>query len=530
MTEQIVVDEEDIKYSEIRNKIVKEKDVAEQYVILDEYFLQKYKIKTNWFTKEIFIYKEGIFEPNGECFLLQEIQHIIPTWKRGAKAEVLDKIMTNTYFVDNIFNKQNIIIVENGVIKLDALTLGHEDFFDDFSPDYLATKKLHVKFDPKAVCPKIDQFLSDITCQNKDFKIYLIEIFADILNNHYKSQKGHIFIGEGENGKGTYMRLIVAFVGIENKTSLGLEYIQENSFQVYMLQNSMVNLIGDSNDKYVKDSGLVKKIIGEDYVSANIKNVKKPLEFINTAKMIIGGQHVMRTSEDSWAWYRRFIITDWTYKVPETKKNEDFEKQLHDPKELSGLLNLVLERYKIFATNKFKFELHNNMKEEDIRKNHLLKSNPVKLFIETELVMTSDEESVLKKDVYAAYCEWQQKNNAKEKSENYFHKELKKELPDIPTKQIDRKRHYMGLGIKASLPNYTMVQSDIAIKRLSYRDKILFLITHGPETGLFNEDLFRQLKSDNYNDSQQIMEGLDQLLQNGQIYEPKPEYFKIFLP
>ena len=326
------------------------------------------------------------------------------------------------------------------------------------------------------------------------------------------------------------MRLIVAFVGIENKTSLGLEYIQENSFQVYMLQNSMVNLIGDSNDKYVKDSGLVKKIIGEDYVSANIKNVKKPLEFINTAKMIIGGQHVMKTSEDSWAWYRRFIITDWTYKVPENKKNEDFEKQLHDPKELSGLLNLVLERYKIFANHKFKFELHNNMKEEDIRKNHLLKSNPVKLFIETELVMTSDEESVLKKDVYIAYCEWQQKNNAKEKSENYFHKELKKELPDIPTKQIDRKRHYMGLGIKASLTNYVMVQSDIPIERLSYKDEILFLIKHGPETGLFNEDLFRQLKADNYTDSQQIIEGLDQLLQNGQIYEPKPEYFKIFIP
>jgi len=530
MTEEIILTEKDYNtehYKELRNKIALEKDVAQQYVIMADYFIQNYKIKTNWFTKEMYIYKDGIFEPNGECFILQEIQHIIPSWKRGAKHEIVDKIMINTYFVDNIFNKHNIIVCENGIIKLDTLALGEEDFFVDFSPDYFSTKKIPIKYDPKALCPKIDSFFTDVSCGDSNFVTYLIEILADILNNHYKSQKGHVLLGEGENGKGTFMRLIIAFVGKENKTSLGLDFIQEGSFQVYTLQNSMVNIIGDLNDKYVKDSGLVKKLLGEDFISANIKNVKKPIEFINTAKMILGGQHIMKTGEDSWAWYRRFIITSWSYKVPVDKKNDDFEKELHDSKELSGLLNKVLDRYKIFANNRFKFEMQNSMTEEDIRKNHLLKSNPVKLFIETQIITTSDEESIKKRDVYEAYTKWQILNNAKPKSENYFHKELKSEMPDIPIKQIDRVRHYIGINLVTNLSNNQSESGYDNMAKLSYKDKILLLIKKDPEHELHTDDLMKKLNVDNYLDGEIIRQTLLLLLQNGFIYEPRPDVFKI---
>lgn len=536
MTEEIIINESDLedeKYNEIRIKLIKEKDVSEQYVILAEYFLTKYNIKTNWFTKEIYIYnypEKGIFNSNGEILLLQEIQSIIPTWKRAAKREIIDKVMINTYFVDNIFNKQNIVVVENGVIRLDFLALNNDDqkFFSDFSSDFLATKKLPIKFDPKALCPKIDTFFTDISNGDKDMPIYLLEILADILNNHYKSQKGHIFMGDGENGKGTFMRLLIAFVGIENKTALGLEFIQEGSFQVYTLQNSMVNIIGDLNDKYVKDTGLVKKLLGEDFVSANIKNVKQPIEFINTAKMILAGQHIMKTNEDSWAWYRRFIITTWSFRVCEEKKYDGFENELQDPNELSGLLNKVLNQYKMFANNKFKFQMQHKLSEEEIRQNHLLKANPVKLFIEKEIVVTSDDETIPKRDIYKAYCEWQQKHNAKKKFENHFHREFKKEFGDIPIKQVKRVRHYIGIDLKLDNKDNNIESDGNVIKRLSYKRKILFLIKQNSLDGLLNEDLFEMLKLEGYNDAEKIRNALDILLHSGKVYQPKPDKFKPF--
>lgn len=89
--------------------------------------------------------------------------------------------------------------------------------------------------------------------------------------------------------------------------------------------------------------------------------------------------------------------------------------------------------------------------------------------------------------------------------------------------------HYIGLGLKKNSFNMISSQSSIPIQRLSYRDEMLFLIKLGPKDGLYNEDLFKQLKADNYIDNQKIMDGLDQLLQNGQIYEPRPDFFKTFI-
>ena len=169
--------------------------------------------------------------------------------------------------------------------------------------------------------------------------------------------------------------------------------------------------------------------------------------------------------------------------------------------------------------------MQNTLSEEEIRLSHLLQSNPVKLFLETEIELSSDDESISKRQLYEQYSSWAITKKAKYKNEVHFHRDLRKEFPDIPIKQINRIRHYIGISQKNGASISDSIPADIPISRLSYREKILFLIKAGPENGLYTDDLMKQLFADNYTDAEKIRSTLDQILQNGECYQPRPDYF-----
>jgi len=503
--------------------------------ITAQYFLDKYFIKTNQFTKEMYIYKEGIWKPNGEYFIEQEILNIRADWLNKDRTEIIKKIQITTYFEKSPFDHKNIIVVENGSIHLDKL-VNNEDYFLDFSEKDLVTNKIPVNYNPRAECPKINEFINLVTQNQKTqidtdkFRKYLKEIPADILNNHYQSQKLHMLIGDGNNGKGTYLRLLENFFGLENFTTLGLEYLYEGSFQTYILENSMFNAIGDTNDHYVRDTGFLKKLSGEDYFSCNIKNVRKPYQFHNKSKMILASQYGPKSNEDNTGWWRRFTFSDWLYTIPEEEQKPDYEKELTTENEKSGFLNLVLASYIEFYHNKFKFSLDKDLKIEDLRKINLLKSNPIKLFFEI-IVQDGDEETdfFVKKDLFKIYDFWSEENNARKYKENAFHRAIKKEFPDLRQKLINDHRSYRGIRL-TNLGNeyFNRINVHGITYTKSLHDKLLDSIKAVKNAPQEISTLLFKLNLEGETDEQKIRDELDQLLQNGEIYEPRPGYFQSF--
>lgn len=547
-------------YVNIQSRIMSEKDENYQLVIMAEYFLENYNILTNWNTKDIYIYKDGIFRSNGEIFLLQEIQNIAPAWKRTNKKEVIDKIMTTTYFEVNPFNKKDIVVVMNGVIDLNKL-FNKEPFFFDFSPDYLSTKQLPIWYDKTAMCPTIDNFFIDVGSYLDDnvsmgpyekkyqenFTTYLLQILADILTNHYTSQVLHLFLGGGNNGKGTFIRLIEAFVGKKNRTTLGLPLLYEDGFHVYELEDSMVNLCGDISDQWVKDSGLLKKVTGEDSFSTDVKNARKSVDVKNTAKMIFSGQFVPKTNEDSVGWFRRFLISEWKLHIDKDKKDATLEKRMHTDNELSGLLNKVLTEYITFRKNNYKYILHNTVDENEIRRSHLLKSNPVKIFSEEVITNGDDDDFLPKRELYFIYDRWRLQEKALHKTEKAFHIDLKREFGQIPSKRHDAKRCYEEIRLtikgeeiqtllKKEKPEKT--PKDIATEiaeneknriKNTYNDLLreLRVIFYSNKNTLSISDIQNNLTEDSYffNNGKELTDLIYQMLQNGDVYEKPSHYF-----
>lgn len=545
-----------LKYAEIRDKILHEKDKYQQYVILKEYFLEKYIIHTHPSTDDIFIYNEndGIFTSDGYIFLKKEIQNIIPFWTRDARNEIIDKVRIDTYFTNgNPFNKQNIIVLENGVIEFDKLLKNNENYFSQFSADFLSTKKIPITYDPAIKLEKseIDIFLSWATCGDKNFENYLLEAIADCFNNHYKSQIIHLFIGEGQNGKGTYLRLLSDFLGgpeSGNITALGFGQIYENSFKLHALENAMANLNGDSSATFIRDPGTIKKASGEDIINADVKGEKKQRPFYNVAKMFSSSQHVPEAKdEDTEGWYRRFKISDWKAVLTDEMKakSSNFEKNLRKPEELSYLLNRVLEAFLRLAKNNYVFSYAMRTSEEK-RMDYLKKSSPIKLFIENFVMIKNNEVKFFKDsfiNIFNFYNEQILKNRPMDKVT--FWKKMKYEFEEIPVRQHKGKRYYDGLGFDAEKWNQLLkelhydehigkftadmdcdaYETPNNIEGYPFIDTLVYNIIQKYESeDLCYLDILGKLF---YLKTEIVRDSLDRLANTGKIFEPRPNLFKI---
>lgn len=545
-----------LRYAEIRDKIVRGQDKYQQYVIIKDYFLEKYIVHSHPITNEIFIYQdsEGIFKADGEIFLKQEIQNIMPFWTRDARNEILDKVRIDTYFKNgNPFNKQNIIVCENGVIKLDDLFEKKEKYFHEFSADFLSTKKIPIFYKKDIILESsnIMNFLNWATCNDELFTNYLLEAIADCFNNHYKSQIIHLFVGEGQNGKGTFLRLLSDFLGgptSGNITALGFGQIYENSFKLHGLEFAMANINGDSSATFIRDPGTIKKASGEDIINADVKNEKKQRPFYNTAKMFSSSQHVPEAKdEDTEGWYRRFKISDWRATLTDDMKAQslEFEKNLRLPDELSYLLNKVLESYINLANRNFVFNFSSKTPEEK-RIDYLKKSSPIKLFIENVISFDNSTGKLFKDTLVNAFNIYNEKILLNRRMDKVtFWKKIKYEFEEIPVRQEKGKRYYEGLELQTnklndilkehnldqyvnafdSIENDSFINFQKNVEGYPFIDSVIYSVIQKYESDdLCYADIVLKLF---YFKNEIVRESLDRLSKEGKIYEPWPNLFRI---
>jgi len=532
-----------IDYSTIRSNVALIKQPSDQYVFLANYFLDHYSIKTNWFTKDMWFYLKGVYNQFGEPFILAQIHEIMPTYSKQARNEILEKIRISTQFTENPFNKEHIIVVQNGVIDLKRY-INEEEYFFPHSATYLSTKKLPVTYNPDKKCPKIEEFFNLISLDQKEFKLeYLYEIIADCMNNHYKSQKGHLFLGDGDNGKGTFLRLLEKFFGKENTSSLPLNLITEQSFQLFRLQNSMLNIVGDVSDKYLIDPGTIKKALGEDPMTANVKNVRQPLEFYNTSKILISTQHIPKTNEDNHGWYRRWIITSWNFTV--SKRDKEFEPKLHTEDELSGLLNKVLTVYLSFYNKDFVYTDELIKTRHEKRNDYLLRSNPVQVFEENFLAFDDEESAIMVDNTFKCFDKWRKIMKLKPITKAIFGKNFRSNHKDDPiktrqNKDMNNKRAYYGVRLNSRWHKFTKNmnisedtgppsgQKELFSNDLRCNKDIIQDIIRNVNTDFIGiEDIIFELNLMNiYVEKDEIVKELTLLLNEGNIYEPKPDFYK----
>jgi len=322
---------------------------------------------------EMWIYKEGIYIPQGKSFVKEVSRKILgESFTTHLFNMIVSKIEADTYIDQDKFFKTNYIEevpLENGILNILTQEL------KPYDPKTIFFNKLPIEYDPSAECPNIIEHFKKVLKDEGDLRV-ILELFGYLLLKEYKIEKAFMFVGFGRNGKSKTIELMKRFIGPENCSSLPLRALHEESFSLFELFGKMANLAADLSKTDLKETGMIKSLIGRDTIQAKRKYLRD-LNFVNYAKMVFAANELPKIYDTTDGFWTKWVLIEYPYQFVTKKVYEELSKEerkmcrimdpdiiykLTTPGELSGLLNLALDYLQNLLKNK-DFSYSKNTKE-----------------------------------------------------------------------------------------------------------------------------------------------------------------------
>jgi len=343
----------------------------------------------------LFVYNpsKGIYEKLAE----QQIEETVEK-KIGRHAsihrrkEIIGHIKVSTY--KNLEDApKEIIAVKNGLLSKTTRKI------QSFTPDYFIINKIPIEFNLKAKCPNFLKFLSEVVSK-KDAQTLQEFTGFTVGERNYKYQMALMLLGDGGNGKTTWLNVLIALLGESNCAHESLQYLMINRFALGQLFGKLANIYDDLPSLALRNVGFFKMLTGEGTLTAEFK-FQDRFPFKNYAKMVFTCNVIPPCPEDTAAFFRRWIIINF----PNCfigREDPDLTEKLTTPEELSGILNWALDGLDRLHKNK-RFTLTGTV--EEVRARYLASAEPVKSFAENRLEV-AEGNKISKDVVYQAYRDY----------------------------------------------------------------------------------------------------------------------------
>lgn len=244
-----------------------------------------------------------------------------------------DNLVDHTWFQAS---RRGFINFANGVLELATGAL-HEH-----SPERGFLYTLPYAYDASAACPTFDKFMDDVCCGDPEKKATLLEFGGySICDDSYWLQKILILLGEGANGKSTFLNVMSQLAGDDNVAALSLSALNSETSRSHLV-GKLLNIADEMPSGTRQDTETMKKLLG------GTMTVRKlyfdGMRVYNTAKFIFAGNALPEVSDTSEGWFRRLAIVP--FQAHFTAETSDHTLGAKLKAELPGIFNRVLEAYK----------------------------------------------------------------------------------------------------------------------------------------------------------------------------------------
>lgn len=286
----------------------------------------------------------------------------------------------------------------------------------DFNPDDFLTYQLAFDYDENAVCPMFDKFLLRVLPDVNSRAV--LQEFAGYIFTTLNLEKCLVLTGEGGNGKSVFMNILCALIGTENtlQFSLGLFSHEYNRAK---LTNVLLNYSSEKGFDLNPDT--FKALVSGEPLQAR-EIYQKPFTLYNKVKFITNCNQLPKETENTEAYYRRFLIIPFDQKISNNEKDISLAEKII-ASELPGVFNWLLDglgrilRQQNFSTcNKAEEALADFRKQGD----------NVQLFIEEYDYRPSETNKEALTNIYKRYKNFCCDDGYKSKGKNNFSKELER--------------------------------------------------------------------------------------------------------
>jgi len=336
----------------LTNLALKDRDAATELIvrsIMEENYI--YTTKDD-IKSEMWLYNEGVYIPQGKSFVREFSRKILEqAYNTHLSNNIIAKIEADTFIEHDEFFNSNIIEevpLINGILNVRTREL------TSHTPNKIFFNKLPITYDETKDCPNVHNHFKSILKDEESINV-MMEIFGYLLLKEYKIEKAFMFVGYGRNGKSKTIELMKRFIGADNCSSLPLKALHEESFSLSELFGRMANLASDLSKTDLKETGIIKSLIGRDTIQAKRKYLRD-LNFVNYAKMVFAANELPKIYDTTDGFWTKWVLLEFPYKFVTQQTydkstnqemlkimNPDIMEDLIKPKELSGLLNFALD-------------------------------------------------------------------------------------------------------------------------------------------------------------------------------------------
>jgi P4 family phage/plasmid primase-like protien len=291
----------------------------------------------------LYIFRGGSYHPDGASFVREQVKRLLERMRLSSKwsSHKAEEVVKYTE-VDAplLWEKPRLGVVNvlNGLLDVNARTLSPH------SPDFLSPVQLPVKFDPAACCPAWDKFVGEVF--PADSEAIAWEIPAWLMTPDTSIQKAILLMGDGANGKSTYLRAVLSFIGRQNVAAISLHRLENDRFSVARLVGKLANICPDLPSEDLSSTSIFKAITGGDALLAERK-FEESFEFVPFARLVFSANHPPKSQDASSAFFRRWVVVPFerVFRAgdPGRLPRDQLDAMLSDPAELSGVLNKALE-------------------------------------------------------------------------------------------------------------------------------------------------------------------------------------------
>lgn len=174
------------------------------------------------------------------------------------------------------FPLDKVIALENGVLNVEALIRGDEQFLIPPTPRFFSRTAVSIPFNPDAAKPeRFLQFLDEAFDGDEEC-IELAQLMAGyLLLSDNREQKIFLLVGEKRGGKGTFADVLRQLVGWECCTDTSVNDLTSDFGLAPLLGKSVCFLPDTRFDRMSSQAAILQRLLmisGDDPVSVNIKH------------------------------------------------------------------------------------------------------------------------------------------------------------------------------------------------------------------------------------------------------------------
>ncbi len=389
----------DVEWSQLSGDKKNPRELAYE---IAENIMEKETFATINGSEELYRYRGGVYSAGGEFRVKELVQQWADPGDLGNNlvSEVIGNVKRSTYVLaEKFYAPTPLLVLENGLLDIETYQV------TPHTPDHLALSKLPVLYDPSADCPAIKRFLGEVLYP-EDLN-FMQEWVGYHLWRGYPVAVAALLVGEGANGKSTFIGVLRAFLGQANIAAIPLQAFERNTFAKATLLGKLANLYPDLSDAALQEVGTFKALTGGDMITAE-KKFGQPFNLLNVAKLTFSCNVVPEVMEDTEAFFRRIWIVQFSNTFTGERADPDLLAKLTTKEELSGFLNWALEGLKRLRANRWHFT--GTRSTAEVRADYIRRSDTVKAFLGgcTRKEATS---FVTRDDFYSAYCLYCRKRN-----------------------------------------------------------------------------------------------------------------------